>query len=281
MLERFSIKNNLSERQKSKLLVFTGCVCAALAIFLFISLTSFLFTWRADQSLIDHPDAGTLEVEAENWAGKLGFYCANFLMVEYFGLGAFVFAFYLASLVVKCFKKDNDFSIIKALLASVSGAFLFSVLFAFISDGIGGANLIVNGLGGGCGLAMKMWMVNLLGSVVSLVILLLWLFAWMFYVSPSFVHGMLSKRDQRSNLDQQFEPQTPVQQQSMQNQSMTQSPAQQSPVQQSPAQQSQAQPIMQQPVQQAQQTMQQPVQYSEQSGQRAMQRPSTQPQSAL
>jgi hypothetical protein len=55
-------------------------VTGAFALYLFISMVSYLFTWGGDQSLLSNPEWMDASVLAENEGGKLGFRCGKFLV---------------------------------------------------------------------------------------------------------------------------------------------------------------------------------------------------------
>ena len=58
----------------------TGLFFAALSVYTFVALISYVFTWAEDQSLLSRPDVWSTIVPVENGAGKLGFFWANFLV---------------------------------------------------------------------------------------------------------------------------------------------------------------------------------------------------------
>jgi S-DNA-T family DNA segregation ATPase FtsK/SpoIIIE len=70
-----------------------GLVFYLIAIFLFISLTSYLFTWRQDQDKVIDYSWGTLfdkSIIVDNWFGKMGAVASHILM--YLGVGVSSFA---------------------------------------------------------------------------------------------------------------------------------------------------------------------------------------------
>ena len=60
----------------------SGLFFLAFAIYTFISLGSYLFTWAEDQSLLSRNDVWSTLVPVENGGGKLGFFWANFLLSD-------------------------------------------------------------------------------------------------------------------------------------------------------------------------------------------------------
>lgn len=76
----------------------TGLFCYLLAIFLFISFTSYLFTWEADNSFLRPFKWDNLfdaEIVAQNWFGKLGALVSHSIIYWTFGIGSFALIFLL------------------------------------------------------------------------------------------------------------------------------------------------------------------------------------------
>ena len=63
------------------------------AVFLLVSFTSYLFTWKVDQDLMAQPWSRifSAEVKVENWLGKLGAIVSHRFIHTWFGLAAYVF----------------------------------------------------------------------------------------------------------------------------------------------------------------------------------------------
>ncbi|MGB5981027.1 MAG: DNA translocase FtsK 4TM domain-containing protein [Nonlabens sp.] len=67
--------------------VILGSALMVFAIILFLSFLSFVFTWRADQSVIT--ELGSREVVTQNWISQVGAGLGHFFIYEGFGLAAF------------------------------------------------------------------------------------------------------------------------------------------------------------------------------------------------
>ena len=91
----FRLFAGMSEERKSALIKYTGWAVAALAVYVLVSVGSYLFTWKADQSLLSAPDMMDSSVDVQNWGGKLGYDLSHMLVGECFGLGAFALIFLL------------------------------------------------------------------------------------------------------------------------------------------------------------------------------------------
>ena len=87
----------IDEDKKSTILKYSGIAVLVFALFSLVAVLSYLFTWQADQSLMSHPDMMDKGVEVSNWAGKLGYRWASFLVARCFGLGSFALVFLLGA----------------------------------------------------------------------------------------------------------------------------------------------------------------------------------------
>ncbi len=92
----------------------TGFFLIFFSALVFISMTSFLFNWQADQSELDEIINSSKDIR--NYGKKIGLIISNLLIFKGFGIGSFVFpllfSFYGLSLLVNSFtKKLIDVSI--------------------------------------------------------------------------------------------------------------------------------------------------------------------------
>ena len=70
----------------------TGFFLMIVGIYLFLALLSYLFTWRADESVVQAiSDSSLLESghEAENWLGLYGALISHYIVFRWFGIAAF------------------------------------------------------------------------------------------------------------------------------------------------------------------------------------------------
>ena len=99
---------------KNKYKTITGIFLIFFSALIFISMTSFLFNWQADQSELDEIISSTKDIQ--NFGKKIGLIVSNLLIFKGFGIGSFVFplllSFYGLSLLINSFtKKLIDISI--------------------------------------------------------------------------------------------------------------------------------------------------------------------------
>ena len=151
---RFSIKekwSRLPEDKRIRLMKVTGLLVGVLAVFTFVSVTSYLFTWKSDHSLLSEPDMLGQDVSAHNMGGKLGYRWGRFLVGRCFGLGSYAMVILLAAVSIRLFFRKRDVGLVKTLVETVSGALLVSVILSFISSLSGPDIMFGGGLGGDCG----------------------------------------------------------------------------------------------------------------------------------
>ena len=85
-----------------------GAVCLLVAIFLFVSLTSYLFTWQEDQDKIHQFGIKIFaidDVKVTNLLGVLGAYVAHTLIYKGFGLASYLFCTTFIYSLKDCFVK--------------------------------------------------------------------------------------------------------------------------------------------------------------------------------
>jgi S-DNA-T family DNA segregation ATPase FtsK/SpoIIIE len=193
---KFGWKLNFDPQTKQSLVKITGLAVVVFTVFTFISLASYMFTWQEDQSLMHEVDMLSTTVEVGNLAGKWGFLWAWFLMHRCFGLGSFAFLFLLTVISSRLVFKKQSRGIIRTLFITFSGALISSVILAFLGSVTGsltgGATAFGGGFGGECGSYLSKWMVNLMGDIVTFLVLGVLAVVWLVFVSSTFAKWLVS-----------------------------------------------------------------------------------------
>lgn len=170
-------KLNLKDERFRKIL---GIIIILFSVYLTISLTSYFFTWKADQDKVLNLSTQMLfdsSVSVENWLGRLGALISNAFFYWGFGVASvlFVFVFFKLGLVVLFRKNFTRFWIFTTNVLYIV-AFVSIVLEYFLGDK-------EFSWGGSFGNSVNIWMVNFMGSVGLLLMLvfifftaLIWLF---------------------------------------------------------------------------------------------------------
>jgi DNA segregation ATPase FtsK/SpoIIIE, S-DNA-T family len=92
-------KKIVKEWNPTKTKQIVGILLLVLGISTAISLISYVFTWRADQSLIENPESAwesiknARQLDIKNWSGYFGAYIAHQLYFKGFGIASLVFPF--------------------------------------------------------------------------------------------------------------------------------------------------------------------------------------------
>jgi len=168
--KRLNVKG-LSDR---RLQLAIGFFLIALALFTFIAFVSYLFTGKADQSVVQSIQEGSLKesgLEAQNWLGLLGAFTAHYFIFRYFGIGAFLIPplFFLVGFK-KVFRKPL-YSFNRAIIFSFFFLFWAGILIGYLllrSEGVSDWGF----LSGGIGYELAVWMESLVGTGTYIILIL-------------------------------------------------------------------------------------------------------------
>lgn len=179
-LDRFKI--NMTPEGKSLLRRCMSVAIFLFAVFSLVSSVSYLFTWKEDQSLISQ--AAVAGEQVSNLGGSLGLKWGSFLVADFLGLGSFAFIFLLGFYAVRLFFWKMDIGILRVTFITVSGAFIASLALSLIGSDV----VFGGGLGGDAGQAVISMMTSLVGTVVSIFLVLALAVLWLLSVSGRFAH---------------------------------------------------------------------------------------------
>jgi S-DNA-T family DNA segregation ATPase FtsK/SpoIIIE len=161
-----------------------GAGSLLLSIFLFISLSSYLFVWQEDQASVFNKGVGILfndSIHVHNLLGKLGALVSHFLIYKAFGIASFLICTFFFVVGINLLFRQQVFSIWRNLKYVTVGLLVLSVSMAFISANsafpFGGAvgDMISGKLEGALGS---------FGTAAVLILLAVGYFIWQF--NPSF-----------------------------------------------------------------------------------------------
>lgn len=140
----------------------TGLVFILFSAYLLISFTSFLFTWKVDQSRVELPFAEyffNADILVENWLGKVGAWFSNFFITELFGIASFLFVGLFFLLGFRILFKVNLLPPRKTVLTSMFFLFWSALFFGFFFQD----DLYF--LGGAIGFELNNFLASLLGEI--------------------------------------------------------------------------------------------------------------------
>ncbi len=162
-----------------------GTASLLFSLFLFVAFTSYLFTWKTDQSQIASAGGikifSTDDVHVTNLLGVLGAYTSHFFIYKGFGLASFLLCTFFFVLGINLLFGEKIFSLRRNLKYVVSGLFVLSVCLAFVFSGSGFS------WGGAVGDFLSTWLVKVIGTFGTAVLLLVIAFAYVIWrFNPSF-----------------------------------------------------------------------------------------------
>ena len=206
-MPKLGIWNSWDDRQRETAVKLVGLILAVLAVYTFISCVSYLFTWKADQSLLTAADSLSPATEVHNDSGKLGFRLGRFLICDCFGLGSFALIVILAAAAARLLLGKWKHSLLKTTAVVLSGAFVLSLILSWLAGLFGPDTAFGGGLGGRCGAFLTGWGNNLFGRLLTLCLILLLTLGWLLLVSPRTSKWFASLGPGGTNMEEEPEKQ--------------------------------------------------------------------------
>ncbi|MCA1764316.1 MAG: DNA translocase FtsK 4TM domain-containing protein [Cryomorphaceae bacterium] len=126
------LKRIVNDRRSRRVL---GLVIMLCCIYCFIAFTSFLFTWKGDQSILSQDWFDLIidgNYETENWLGPVGAVIAHFFIHEWFGLTSFLFILIFFNIGFKVLFKKSILPVWNTIFTSVTAMVVFSPLLSFV-----------------------------------------------------------------------------------------------------------------------------------------------------
>ena len=185
-----SLWTGLDPEKRSRIATVAGWAVAVFAVYTLLAVCSYFFTWKQDQSLLTDPSMMDQSVQVHNLASKAGFKWSHFLVGNCFGVAALALVVFLGILAWRLIRKDRSVPLLKSFIACFSGAILFSVILGFIGPLAGLSQAFGNGLGGSCGASVAGWSVNLVGTIVTALSLILLTAGWIWWLSKDLIPAM-------------------------------------------------------------------------------------------
>ena len=158
------IWKNWDEEEKAVAVKLTGAFFLVAAIFVFISIVSYLFSWKQDASLLS---GGSIMENATNAAGSLGFRTGHFLVSELFGIGSLALLIILFAIAVRLLSGKWQSPLARTGIITLFGAFMASLALSYIGSLLGMETAFDGGLGGRCGAFCITCMTRTLGVIVT------------------------------------------------------------------------------------------------------------------
>ena len=164
----------------------SGLFALAIAVYTFISLSSYLFTWAEDQSMIQSDLLFSTHTDVSNQGGKIGLVWANFLVTRLFGLGAFIIPFFFLGVSLFCLRLKRV-KLTKLLFISLFGCIIISIAFSFIFSFTKFDALFGGGAGGSYGHFINEWLISMIGISGATAIVVIATLIWLISINSGFV----------------------------------------------------------------------------------------------
>ena len=179
----------LSDRKQTGIRYAGICIVFILTLTVAISVVSYLFTWKPDQSALSAPDS-----EIRNAAASSGLSVGSFLVTDSFGLASLCLIVLLMGWCMKLLWKDSPIRMKKWFYGLFSLTFLLSWILALAGMLTGWEYAFAGGLGGRAGAAVVGWLVSKVGEILTAVILMALLGAWFYCMSSRFALLLMGKK---------------------------------------------------------------------------------------
>ena len=180
----------LSERKQAGIRLAFIAVVLIVTVLTLVSVTSYFFTWRQDQSVA----TAAADAAVQNAAASSGFSIGRFLVTESFGVAALLVVAFLVVWSVKLCWKNCPWSLKKWFFGCLTGAFLFSWIAAFVGDIFGLGYVFASGLGGRAGGTLVDWVLRHVGELIGGLVLLALLAVWLYCLSSRFSNLLMGKK---------------------------------------------------------------------------------------
>ena len=161
-----------------------GTISIGFAIFLFISIISYLFSWQEDQDIVFNAGLKIFSADAprvHNFFGALGAFTAHNLVFNGFGVASIILSSFFFVLGVNLFFSKPVFSISKNVKYVLISLLILSTSLAFVT---GQSQL---SWGGAVGNYINKWMNATMGSLgTGLILLMLYFIYFIWKFNPKF-----------------------------------------------------------------------------------------------
>ena len=182
--------DRMSERKREGVRLAGIALVLLFTVIVTVSVTSYIFTWRIDQSVASAP-SGT---EVANAAAQSGFSIGKFLVTDSFGLAAFSIVAFLIAWSLKLLKPSLGISLKKWFYGSLTMSFLLSWMLAMAGMLGGWDTMFAGGIGGRAAQAVVGFLVAKFGEIISILILLVLLAAWLYCMSRKFADFLMGHK---------------------------------------------------------------------------------------
>ncbi|MGB0777868.1 MAG: DNA translocase FtsK [Flavobacteriaceae bacterium] len=199
-------KNKLNNPDKfqNKRVIF-AVIIACFGVFLLFAFSSYLFSWKYDQSILN--SFSDRSIEAKNLLGKIGAFVSDFFIFRGFGLGAFALPVILFQTTLALFHEKSSFYISRLWTKGILNGLWVSLVCGFLPS-----NLSI--LSGISGLEINLYLQHFIGktglSIVLVGLLLIKLSIKYKWTSKSILNFFQNLFKKLTSLKPKIEPKIAV-----------------------------------------------------------------------
>lgn len=179
--EQVTVKQIVKDERTHKI---AGTVSLLATLFLFVALTSYLFTWQDDQDKVQHFGFKIFtadDVRMHNLLGVLGAYVAQAFIYKGFGIASFLFCSFFFVMGINLLFDKKIFSLSRNIKYVLTGLLVISIACAFLFRNSQFS------YGGAFGEFIVLWMIKWIGAIGTgslLFVIAFSFFVWK--VNPTF-----------------------------------------------------------------------------------------------
>lgn len=165
--EQVSVKELVKDERTHKI---TGIIFLLLAVVLFISFTSYLFTWQEDQDKVLRHSWNVLlkeDMQVQNLLGRFGAWSSHLFFYKGFGVASFLICTFFFIIGANLLFGKKLFSITRNIKYVLVGLLILPVFFSFFMQQLGFP------WGGAFGNYASSWLMGFAGKTGTAIILLL------------------------------------------------------------------------------------------------------------
>ena len=194
--EKVSWRKLIKDERTSKII---GAASLLVAFFLFISLVSYLFTWKEDQDIVLNNATKVLfdeTIVVANLLGRLGAVTSHFFIYQGFGISSLLISCFFFVAGVNLLFNEKIWSLWRTIRYVIIGLILFSGIFSFLLESSSFS------YGGLVGKMMVAWLIKFLGFFGTGVLLLVIAFAYIIWrFNPAFKIPKIKKTEPSTNIE--------------------------------------------------------------------------------
>ncbi|MBN1117009.1 MAG: DNA translocase FtsK [Bacteroidales bacterium] len=181
-----SKKSRKATFRDERIRIIAGLLFLAASLTVFISILSYIFTWKSDQSFEWTSDMNNPAVEAGNWAGKLGASVAHLLVNQWFGLASLSISFILVLIGFR-FLRIRLLPFWRSVLISIMATIVVSAWLGLFTLN---TPILGSGLGGNHGYFISQYLKSLIGTVGTILLLSITSLGVLLYIWPELLKSL-------------------------------------------------------------------------------------------